>query len=101
MVSGKSGGTAWVVDMIDVSSFPFVAHACRTLTVYFDAPVMHATIRRTPTTTPLSDLRDAGFDVFAYGVFPSEIDGCDVDGIGGEHVLLRPAEPITNDLGKD
>lgn len=81
--------------MIDVSSFPFVAHVCRTSTVYFDAPVIHAMIhRRHPTATPVSDLRDAGFDVVAVGMFPREIPGCDVADTGAEHVVIRPKLPL-------
>jgi hypothetical protein len=79
--------------MIDVSSFPVVAHACRTSTVYFDPPVIHATIhRRHPTATPVSDLRDAGFDVVAVGIQPSAVGGCSFDEPGGRHLLLRPAK---------
>jgi len=87
-----------VVDVTAVSSFPFVAHVCRTSAVYFDAPVIHATIRRPPTATPLSDLRDAGFDVVAVGVFPSEIPGCDAAEAGGNHLLIRKSNYHCNHL---
>lgn len=79
-----------------------VVHRCEADHAMFDDPVIHVVLPpRRPGSTPLSDICDAGFDVVGYGVFPSEIDGCDVAGIGGEHVLIRPVEPITNDLGKD
>ena len=86
----------------DVGLGTWVIHRCDLSHPMFDGAVTHIVLPpRRPCSTPLSDIRDAGFDVVGYGVFPSELDGCDVAGIGGEQVLLRPAEPITNDLGKE
>jgi hypothetical protein len=44
-----------------------------------------------PCGTPLSDLRDAGHAVLAYGVLPEEIPECpDADTHAGcEHLLIR------------
>lgn len=40
----------------------------------------------------VTDLRDAGFEVFAFGVLPSAIPDCPRnDSVGtGDHLLLRP-----------
>lgn len=61
----------------------------------FDDPVIHVVLPpRRPGSTPLSDIRDAGFTVVGYGVFPNEIGWCDETGIYGEHVLIRPNPPL-------
>jgi hypothetical protein len=77
------------------ASWSSVIHSCRARTVYFDEPVTHVvTPTHGPRATRVSDFEDAGFDVVAYGVLPSEIDGCDETGIYGEHVLIRPNPPL-------
>ncbi|QLG48323.1 hypothetical protein [Natrinema halophilum] len=55
-----------------------VVHRCELLHPMFDVPVTHVVLPpRRPCSTPLSDIRDARFDVVATGLFPGEINGCD------------------------
>jgi len=71
-----------------------VVHRCELSHPMFDAPVTHVVLPpHRPCSTPVSDIRDAGFDVVATGLFPGEIDGCDdADGYGNcQHLLVRPA----------
>lgn len=77
------------------ASWSSVIHLCRARTVYFDDPVTHVVTPTHGLRAPSAcDFEDAGFDVVAYGVLPSEIDGCDETGICGEHVLIRPNLPL-------
>jgi len=72
-----------------------VFHRCELSHPMFDAPVTHVVLPpRRPCSTPLSDIRDAGFNVLGTGLFPEEIDGCDaVDGYGNyQHLLVRPSQ---------
>jgi hypothetical protein len=72
-----------------------VVHRCELSHLMFDAPVTHVVLpARRPCSTPLSDIRAAGFDVLATGLFPGEIDGCDDAGAYGnsQHLLVRPSK---------
>jgi hypothetical protein len=69
-----------------------VVHRCETVAATGGREVIHVVLPpRRPCATPVSDLRDAGHDVLAYGVLPSELPECpDVDAHPGcEHVLLQ------------
>jgi len=76
-------------------SWSTVGHVCaRTETPYTDDRVIHVVLPpRQLTSTRVTDLRDAGFDVVASGVLPSEIPGCPLDDpLGnGHHLLIRPS----------
>jgi len=93
-----------VVAMTDAGSFPGVVHTCRVSTVYSTASVIHAGLhRRHPTATPVSDLRDAGFDVVAVGIQPSAVGGCSFDDpAGGICFFAGRSDPISQykQLGK-
>jgi hypothetical protein len=69
-----------------------VVHRCETVAATGDCEVIHVVLPpRRPCATPLADLRDAGRDVLAFGVLPSELLECpDADAYPGcEHLLLR------------
>lgn len=69
-----------------------VVHRCETVAATGDREVIHVVLRpRRPCATPLSDLRDAGHDVLAVGVLPSELPACAAAESypGCEHVLLQ------------
>ena len=73
------------------ASWPSVLHSCDARTVYFEDPVRHVVISaQGPCSTPLSDLKDTGFDMVAAGVLPREVIGCDDADrfLRGQHVLL-------------
>lgn len=54
-----------------------VVHQCETVVATGGREVVHVVLPpRRPCATPLSDLRDAGHDVLAYGVLPEEIPEC-------------------------
>lgn len=69
-----------------------VVHRCETVAATGDREVIHVVLRpRRPCATPVSDLRDAGHDVLAFGVLSSEVPDCpDADAHPGcDHALLR------------
>jgi hypothetical protein len=69
-----------------------MVHRCETVAATGGREVVHVVLPpRRPSGTPVSDLRDAGRDVLAFGVLPGEIPECpDADAHPGcEHVLLR------------
>jgi len=69
-----------------------VVHRCETVAATGGRDVIHVVLPpRRPCTSPVSDLRDAGHDVLAFGVLPSELPECpDADAYPGcEHLLLR------------
>lgn len=69
-----------------------VVHRCETVAATGGRGVVHVVLPPgQPGGTPLSDLRDAGHDVLAFGVLPEEIPECpDADAYPGcEHLLLR------------
>lgn len=69
-----------------------VVHRCETVSATDGREVVHVVLPpRHPYATPLSDLRDAGYDVLAFFVLPEEIPQCpDADAHPGrEHLLLR------------
>lgn len=54
-----------------------VVHRCETVAATGDRQVVHVVLPpRRLCATPLSDLRDAGHEVLAYGVVPEEIPEC-------------------------
>ena len=72
-----------------------VVHRCETDPATGDLPVYHVVLPpRRPCETPITDLKDAGYEVLAYGVLPGEIPECPVaDGYPGcEHLLLQRSE---------
>jgi len=71
-----------------------VDHRCEMRHPMFDDPVIHVILPgRRPTATPLSDIRDAGFDVVAVDVTRRELEGCPVvEEPIGRHVFLRNAD---------
>jgi hypothetical protein len=75
-------------------SWSAVGHVCaRAETPYTDDRVIHVVLPpRQLTSTQLTDLHDAGFDIVASGVLPSEVPGCPLDDpLGnGDHLLVRP-----------
>lgn len=75
-------------------SWSAVDHACaRPATPYSDGRLVHVVLPpRQLTSTRVTDLRDAGFDIVAFGGLPSEVPGCPVDGAlgNGNHLLVRP-----------
>lgn len=78
----------------DVGLGTWIVHRCDLSHPMFDGAVTHIVLPpRRPCSTPLSDIRDAGFDVLGAGLFPGEIDECDaVDGYGNcQHLLVRPS----------
>lgn len=69
-----------------------VVHRCETVAATGGRQVVHVVLPpRRPGGTPVSDLRDAGHDVLAFGVLPEEIPECpNADAYPGcEHLLLR------------
>lgn len=72
---------------------PAAVHVCRASSApSATGRVYHVALGpRRPGQTPLSDLRDAGYEVVGYGVLPEEIPECpDADGYPRcEHLLLR------------
>lgn len=70
-----------------------VLHACRSPgTPYSSREVIHVVLGPPrPGGTPLTDLRDAGYEVVAYGVLSSEVPECPErdDYPTCRHVLLR------------
>ena len=69
-----------------------VVHRCETVPSTGDRPVYHIVLPpRRPCGTPITDLKDAGHQVLAYGVFPGEIPECPVadEYPVCEHLLLR------------
>jgi len=71
-----------------------VIHRCDLSHPMFDGSVTHVVLpSRHPCSTPMSDIRDAGFDILGTGLLPGEIDACDaVDGFRNcQHLLIRPA----------
>lgn len=58
---------------------PAVLHTCRAAgTLYASRGAIHAVLAPArPGQTPLSDIKDAGYEILAYGVFPSEVPECD------------------------
>ena len=83
-------------DVKTLLSWSTVEHTCvQTSTPYTDDPLIHVVLApRQLTSTRVTNLRDAGFDVVAYGVFPSEVPDCSVDDAfgTGEHLLVRPRD---------
>jgi len=72
----------------------WVIHRCDLSHPMFDGSVIHVVLpSRRPCSTPMSDIRDAGFDILGTGLLPGEIDACEgVDGLGNcQHLLVRPA----------
>jgi hypothetical protein len=75
-----------------------VVHQCELSHLMFDAPVTHVVLPPSRVySTPLSDIRAAGFDVLATGLFPGEIGGCDDAGAYGncQHLLVRSSKENT------
>lgn len=71
----------------------YTVHRCETVPATRDTPAWHVVLPpRRPGDTPLSDLRDAGHRVLAYGVLPSEVPECPAaeDYPACEHLLVRP-----------
>lgn len=71
-----------------------VVHRCELSHPMFDAPVIHVVFPPgRPCSTPRSDIQDAGFDVLATGLLPSELEECPDAGSFGNcrHLLVRPA----------
>lgn len=69
-----------------------VVHRCELSHPMFDAPVIHVVFPpRRPCSTLVSDIRDAGFDIVATGLFPEEINGCDDVGRNEncQHLLVK------------
>lgn len=69
-----------------------VVHNCRTAHSMSEDQVIHLVLPpRRPGSTPLLDLREAGYEVVAFSPFPEEISGCpdSLDYPGCEQVLLR------------
>ncbi|MFC7128107.1 hypothetical protein [Haloferax chudinovii] len=69
----------------------YAVHRCETVPATRDAPAVHVVLPpRRPGETPLSDLRDAGHRVVAYGVLPEEIPECsEAESYPGcEHLLV-------------
>jgi len=69
-----------------------VVHRCEAVLQPSGRHVLHVVLPpRRPCATPLSDLRDAGHDVLAVSVLPSELPACAAaEAYGGcEHVLLQ------------
>jgi len=78
---------------VPFASWSSVIHSCRARTVYFDDAVAHVvTPAHGPRSPPASDFEDAGYDVIGISIFPSAVGGCDYDGPGGRHLLLRKSE---------
>lgn len=72
-------------------------HRCETVAATGGREVIHVVLPpRRPCVTPLSDLRDTGHEVLAYGVLPEEIPECPVADAypGCEHLLLRQSEGL-------
>lgn len=66
-------------------------HECETVPATRETLVRHVVLPpRRPARTPLADLRDAGYRVVSYGVFPEDIPDCPAaTGYPGcEHVLV-------------
>jgi hypothetical protein len=71
-----------------------VLHRCDLSHPMFDGSVTHVVLlSRRPCSTPMSDIRGAGFDIVGTGLLPEEIDGCDAAvGYGNcQHLLVRPS----------
>lgn len=70
---------------------PAAVHVCRaSSTPYATGTVYHVALGpRRPGQTPLSDLRDAGYEVLAVGLLPGELPDCHVPCQQGQHLLLR------------
>ena len=69
-----------------------VVHRCETVAATGGRGVIHVVLPpRRPCAFPVSDLRDAGHDVLAFGVQSSELPECPgADAYSGcEHLLLR------------
>lgn len=69
-----------------------VIHQCETVAATGGREVVHVVLPpRRPCATPLSDLRDAGHEVVAVGVLPSEVPECPVADHypGCEQLLVR------------
>ena len=67
-------------------------HRCETVPATRDSPAVHVVLSpRRPGETPITDLRDAGHRVVAYGVLPEEIPECsEAESYPGcEHLLLK------------
>lgn len=76
--------------VIGCASWPSVVHACRTNSAYRD-DVIHV-VRASGSTgrALLDDLEDAGFNVIAVGMLPSEIKDCSAASQfgNGQHLLI-------------
>lgn len=72
----------------------YTVHRCETVPATRETPVVHVVLPpRRPCETPLSDLRDAGYRVVAYGVLSEEIPECpEAESYPQcEHLLVNPA----------
>lgn len=82
-----------VRDIKTLQSWSTIEHACvQTSTPYTDDPVIHVVLApRQLTPTRVTNLRDTGFDIVAFGVFQSEIPDCSLEDVfgKGEHLLVR------------
>lgn len=68
-----------------------VVHRCETVAAT-GRKVVHVVLPpRHPSTKSIADLRDAGYDVVAFGVFPGEVPECpEVDAYPWcEHLLIQ------------
>lgn len=68
-----------------------VEHLCEIDHPMFEPTVFHVVLSpRHLCSTPLCDLRDAGYAIVAVGVFPEELPGCPIASSSGgcEQVLI-------------
>jgi len=76
-----------------LESWPSIEHVCVRNTSYSEDLVLHLVMApKKHTSIQVTNLRDAGFSIVAFGLFSSEVSGCSPSDKFGtkEHLLVHP-----------